>query len=165
MILVLWDTSALVKCFVAETGSQTVNALFLAVPPAQMVTTIMSYSETFAALLRKHNQGVLTVTAFTAAQAALRNEIIDDPDFVVLGLEFDDILDGIELIKRHNLNSTDGAILQALKKHAGPIRPSVISVLVASDQRLLRAAKAEGLHVLNPEIILAADVPQFLAAL
>ena len=39
MILVLWDTSALVKCFVAETGSQTVNALFLAVPPAQMVTT------------------------------------------------------------------------------------------------------------------------------
>src|SRR5208282_3430812 len=113
-----------------------------------MVTTIMSYSETFAALLRKHNQGVLTVTAFTAAQAALRNEIIDDPDFVVLGLEFDDILDGIELIKRHNLNSTDGAILQALKKHAGPIRPSVISVLVASDQRLLRAAKAEGLHVL-----------------
>jgi len=126
---------------------------------------MMSYSETFAALLRKHNQGVLTVTAFTAAQAALRNEIIDDPDFVVLGLEFDDILDGIELIKRHNLNSTDGAILQALKKHAGPIRPSVISVLVASDQRLLRAAKAEGLHVLNPEIILAADVPQFLAAL
>ena len=43
MILVLWDASALAKRFVAETGSQTVNALFLAVPPAQMVTTIMSY--------------------------------------------------------------------------------------------------------------------------
>ena len=39
MILVLWDASALAKRFVAETGSQTVNALFLAVPPAQMVTT------------------------------------------------------------------------------------------------------------------------------
>jgi len=73
------------------------------------------------------------VTAFTAAQAALRNEIIHDPDFVVLGLAFDDILDGIELIKRHNLNSTDGAILQAFKKHAGPMRSSVVSVLVASE--------------------------------
>jgi hypothetical protein len=119
----------------------------------------------FAALLRKLNQGVLTMTAFNAAQAALRNELIDDPDFLVLGLEFDDILDGIELVVRHNLNSTDGAILQAFMKHASPIRPSVISVLVASDQRLLCAAKAEGLEVLNPESVQAADVPTFLAAL
>jgi len=163
--LLLWDASALAKRFVAEIGSQTVNALFLAVPPDQMVTTIMSYSETFAALLRKNNQGVLTLSAFTAAQAALRNEVIDDPDFAVLGLEFDDILDGIELIRRHNLNSTDGAILQAYLKYASPMRPSVVSVLVASDQRLLRAAKAEGLEVLNPESVQAAQIPAFLAAL
>jgi len=163
--LLLWDASALAKRFVAEIGSQTVNALFLAVPPDQMVTTIMSYSETFAALLRKNNQGVLTLSAFTAAQAALRNEVIDDPDFAVLGLEFDDILDGIELIRRHNLNSTDGAILQAYLKYASPLRPSVVSVLVASDQRLLRAAKAEGLEVLNPESVQAAQIPAFLAAL
>jgi predicted nucleic acid-binding protein len=165
VIHALWDASALAKRYVAEVRSQSVNALFAAVPPAQMVTTIMSYSETFAALLRKLNQGVLTMTAFNAAQAALRNELIDDPDFLVLGLEFDDILDGIELVVRHNLNSTDGAILQAFMKHASPIRPSVISVLVASDQRLLRAAKAEGLEVLNPESVQAADVPTFLAAL
>jgi hypothetical protein len=163
--LVLWDASALATRFVAETGSQTVNALFSAVPTVQMVTTIMSYSETFAALIRKHNQGGINPTAFNAAPAALRNEVIDDPDFAVLGLEFDDILDGIELIRRHNLNSTDSAILQALLKHAGPTSTSVASVLVASDHRLLRAAKAEGLHVLNPEVVLAADVPQFLGGL
>ena len=115
MIQILWDAqAALAKRYVAELGSQTVNALFTAVPPAQMLTTIMSYSETFAALLRKHNQGVLSVTTLTTAQAALRrNEVIDNPDFAVVGLEFDDILNGIELIKRHNLNSTDGAMLQA----------------------------------------------------
>jgi predicted nucleic acid-binding protein len=165
VIQVLWDASALAKRYVAELRSQTVNALFLALPPAQMVTTIMSYSDTFAALLRKLNQGVLIGTAFTAAQAALRNEVIDDPDFVVLGLEFDDILDGIELIKRHNLNSTDGAILQAFLKRHSPMRPSVAGVLVASDRRLLRAAKAEGLEVLNPESVQAADIPAFLATL
>jgi uncharacterized protein len=165
VVLVLWDASALAKRFVAEIGSETVNAVFSAVPTAQMVTTIMSYSETFAALIRKYNQGRITPTAFNAALAALRNEVIDDSDFAVLGLEFDDILDGIELIRRHNLNSTDSAILQALLKHAGPTSMSVANVLVASDHRLLRAATAEGLHVLNPEVIPAPDVSPFFAAL
>jgi hypothetical protein len=50
---------ALAKRYIAEVGSDTVNALFAAVPPAQMVTTILGYSETFAALLRKHNQRLL----------------------------------------------------------------------------------------------------------
>jgi predicted nucleic acid-binding protein len=165
VIRLLWDASALATRYVAEPGSQTVNALFLALAPAQMATTIMSYSETYTALIRKHNQGVVTRTTLLGAQAALRNEVIDHPDFVILGLEFDDILDGIDLINRHNLNSTDAAILQALLKHAYPMHPAVVSVLVASDQRLLRAAKAEGLEVLNPESVPAADVPAFLAAL
>ena len=165
MIRILWDASALAKRYIPEPGSQTVNAAFVAIPPAQMVTTIMSYSETVAALVRKLNQGVLDVATFTAAQDGLRNEVIDDPDFLVLGLEFDDILDGIELVQRHNLNSTDGAILQVFLRHAGSLRPLGVSVLAASDQRLLRAAKAEGLEVLNPETVNAADIPAFLAAL
>jgi len=67
VIQILWDASALVKRYVAEVGSQTANALFAAVPPAQMATTVMSYSETFAALWRKHNQGVLSAASFVTA--------------------------------------------------------------------------------------------------
>jgi len=163
--VVLWDASALAKHFVTELGSQTVDAVLAAIPRDQMVTTVVGYSEPFAALLRKHNQGVINATGLTAAQAALRNEVIDDPDFVVLALEFDDILNGIELIGRHNLNSTDAAILQAFLKHAGLMRSSAVSVLVASDHRLLRAARAEGLEVPDPESVQPADVPPFLAAL
>jgi hypothetical protein len=165
VIRILWDASALAKRYIPEPGSQTVNAVFVAIPPAQMVTTIMSYAETMAALVRKLNQGVLDVATFTAAQDGLRNEVIDDPDFLVLGLEFDDILDGIELVKRHNLNSTDGAILRAFPRHAGSPHPLGVSVLAASDQRLPRASKAEGLEVLNPETVNAADIMAFLAAL
>jgi hypothetical protein len=165
VVYLLWDASALAKGYMAEVRSQTANAVFVAIPPAQMVTTIMSDSETVAALVRKLNQRVLDVATSTAAQVGLRNEVIDDPDFLVLGLEFDDILDGIELVKRHNLNSTDGAILQGFLRHAGSLRPLGVSVLAASDQRLLRAAKAEGLEVLHPETVNAADIPAFLAAL
>jgi hypothetical protein len=130
-----------------------------------MVTTILYYSETFDALLRKHNQGILPLSAFTAAQSALRNEVIDDLDFVVIGLEFDDFLDGINLIKRHNLNSTDAAMLHAFLKHVGVLGPSAKAILTASDHRLLRAAKAEGLEVMDPEVIQAGDVSSVLAAI
>src|SRR5205823_12553942 len=123
----------------------TVNAIFAAVPPAQMVTTIMIYSETFAALLRKHNQRVLNLTALTAGQAALRNEVIDEPDFTVLSLEFDDILDGIDLIQRYSLNSADASSLRAFLKHVRLLPSTEVNVLVAADQRLLRAARSEGL--------------------
>jgi predicted nucleic acid-binding protein len=165
VVNLLWDASALAQRYVAEVGSATVNAIFAAVPPAQMATTIMIYSETFAALLRKHNQGVLDLNSFTAAQAALRNEVIDEPDFSVLALQFDDILDGIDLIQRYNLNSADASSLRAFLKHASLLPASMANVVVAADQRLLRAANGEGLLVLNPEQLAVADVPAFLAAL
>ena len=44
----------------------------------------MSYSETFAALWRKQNQSILSASAFSTAQAALGNEVLGDPDSVVL---------------------------------------------------------------------------------
>jgi hypothetical protein len=44
-----------------------------------------------------------------------------------------------------------------------PAAPACL--LVTADQRLLRAAAAEGLQTLDPEQLPAADVPAFLAAL
>jgi hypothetical protein len=58
VIRILWDASALAKRYIPEPGSQTVNAVFVAIPPAQMVTTVMSYSETVAARVRKLKQGL-----------------------------------------------------------------------------------------------------------
>jgi predicted nucleic acid-binding protein len=165
VVTLLWDASALAQRYVAETGSPSVNVLFAAIPPSQMATTILNYSETFAALLRKHHQGILDPASFAAAQAALRNEVIDDPDFVVLGLQFDDFLDGIDLIQRHHLNSADAANLRAFLLHTQSSHSPGPFLLVAADRRLLRAARAEGLATLDPEHLAAADVPAFLAGL
>ena len=91
--------------------------------------------------------------------------MIDDPDFTVLGLQFDDILDGIDLIQRYNLNSADASSLRAFLKYVSLLSSPGASVVVASDQRLLRAASGEGFAVLNLEQVAAADVPAFLASL
>ena len=165
MYFLLWDASALVKRYAAEVRQQTVNALFSAVARAQMITSVLSYSETCAVLVRKRNAGTLVAATYSAARSALRTEIIDDPDFGVLAVEFDDILGGIDLIDRHNLNSTDASVLKSFLGFVQAQPAATTLVLVAADQRLLRAAQAEGVQTLNPELIADADVPAFLAAL
>ena len=165
MFFLLWDASALAQRYAPELGHQTVNALFTAVPRAQMITTVLSYAETCGALVRKRNGGAIDPATFTVARSALRAEVIDDPDFGVLAVEFGDILGGIALIDRHNLNSADASILVSFLSFAQAQPATTSCILAAADQRLLRAAQAEGLRAFNPERIAPADVPAFLAAL
>ncbi|HEV3257209.1 MAG TPA: type II toxin-antitoxin system VapC family toxin [Gemmataceae bacterium] len=165
MFFLLWDASALAQRYAPEIGHLTVNALFTAVSPAQLVTTVLSYSETCGALVRKHNGGALDAATFAVARSALRAEVIDDADFGVLAVDFADILGGIDLIDRHNLNSADASILVSFLAFAQAQPATTVCILVAADQRLLRAAQAEGLRTLNPELITPADVPAFLASL
>lgn len=164
MPIVFWDASALIKRYLTETGSQSVNAIFAAPQKMEMVTTPSGYTETYAALLRKRNGGVLNQSEFGTAVIALQDEVIHNVDFGLISVSDEIIFASIEIIHRHNLNSTDAALLTALLEVS---QSSGIStcVLVASDQRLLRATAAEGLATLNPEHILPNGVEAALALL
>ncbi len=60
--------------------------------------------------------------------------------------------DAAPLVEAHNINSTDGALLRAALDLRALLRAAGNElVLVAADQRLLRAADQEGLPTLNPE--------------
>ena len=159
----LWDASSLVKRYVEETGSLSVHALF-GISQALMLVTFLGYAETAAILRRKFNQGVVTQIQFTDARKLLRQEVLDGPDFALLTVDDAAFLGGVSLIDQYNLNSSDAALLDAYLRYAQTQSPSEC-VLVASARRLLRAAQAEGLPVLNPETVLAANLPSFLAAL
>jgi hypothetical protein len=159
-------SSSLAKRYAPELGSDTVNALFASVPLNQMVTTVLTCAETFSLLIRKRNRNELDAAAYTTAASALQNEVIYHADFSVLDISFDATLAGIELIQRHNINSADAAVLTVFLRYAQATSTlGINSVLVASDLRMLRAAQVEGLPVLNPELLPAADVPTFLAAI
>ncbi len=165
MPTLLWDASALAKRYVPETGSKTVGTLFASMP-LQMVTTLLGYAETFSLLLRKMNGGGISITTFTTAVSALQIDLINAPDVTLLSVEDAMILSGIPLMRRHNINATDAAILAAFVRYAQADPATTTScVLVAADKRLVRAAAAEGLNTLNPELLPAADVPAFLADL
>jgi predicted nucleic acid-binding protein len=103
MAVLLWDASALTKRYYAETGSDTVDALFAAAPVPRMVTTFWGYAETYASLWRKRNRGDISTGAFQAAVTLLRAEIRLSPDWVFLTVDDAAVLTEISLLQQHNV--------------------------------------------------------------
>lgn len=163
MLQLLWDASALSKRYYEEEGSEAVDAIFAAVPSPGLIAHI-GYAETAAILRRKLNQGDIDFAGFQQARLLLEAEVLLSTGFGLLSVEDTDVLDGVALTDLHNINSTDASILATYLRRARSQPPSAPAcVLVAADRRLLRAAEAEGLRTLNPELVPAADIPAFLA--
>ena len=164
MPYLLWDASALAKRYTEEIGSPTVQALFAAAPRSEMITTIWGYAESFSILMRRHNGGVISAKAFAKAASALENEFIFDAAPVVLSIDDDAILSGIAMMKKHNLNATDAAILVIFLRYVAAFGLTS-AVLIAADKRLIRAAQTEGLMTIDPETFPDSNVADFLANL
>lgn len=160
-IHLLWDASGLVKRYYLETGQAAVNEIFSIVPTQEMGVTAWGYAETYSILLRRSNSGALTPSAFRAAKSKLQSEILGDADFEVLSITDTLIFSSLSLMEAHNINSADAAILSTYLQFQRASR--VPCLLVASDKRLLRAAEAEGLSVLNPEEVTPVEVAGLLA--
>lgn len=164
MYVLFWDASALIKRYLPELGRDTVNAFFNTVSRGDMLSTPWGYAETYSILLRRRNADVLDTASFTVAVTALQDEVVDDEDFRLLTIDDATVFDSIAMMHRHNLNATDAALLTLLLTYAHSVGTTQC-VLVAADQRLLRAASAEGLTTVNPELLPVSDVPGFLALL
>ncbi len=166
MSVLLWDASGLAKRYAPEAGSDTVDTLFQEVTPSGMAATVLGYVETYSILLRKHNRGDISATAYRTAKTALRAEVINEPDFTLLSVDDAALFAGISLMERYSLNSADAGILAVFLRYAHALLSGAAScLLVAADQRLLRAAQAEGLATLDPEQVGPAEVPARLSAL
>lgn len=166
MSILFWDASALAKRYVVEIGTEVVNSLFLDVSKPRMVGTVLGYAETHSVLLRHLNRGAITYSSFVTSKTSLRVEVVISADFELLTIDNETIYAGIAHCERYNVNANDGAILAAYLRYIRML-PLPVSrcVLIASDQRLLVAAQAEGLITLDPERISAVDVPSLLAGL
>lgn len=114
-------------------------------------------------MLRKRNRRDISEVTYQTAQYLLHREVVAVHDFTLLDTATTGVLASITLMEKHSLNSSDAAMLATFLRYARTTGETC--VLVAADSRFCRAARAEGLAALNPEIVLAADVPAFLNAL
>ena len=162
MLTLMWDASALVKHYIEENGTDTVEALFEHPGPIRMALTIPGYAETYSVLLRRCNAGVISGHSFEEAIAALRNESLFNLRMDLVSVGDGLVFASIETMRRHNLNSTDAAILTAFAVYVREYSEHT-ALLIASDQRLIRAAEAEGLATLNPESVSPDEARAMLA--
>jgi uncharacterized protein len=167
VVVLLWDASALAKRYAPEVGSDVVDSLFAVLPTSQMVSSAISYAEIYSILLRLRNRGAIDRVAFDTAKTSLRAELINDPDFVLLAVNDVAFYNGIALMEAHNVNATDAALLVLFRAYLQtfPVNSGITFLLVASDERLVRTAHAEGLRSLNPETVSVADAASLLASL
>lgn len=150
-----FDASALVKRYSSgERGASLMNHLLDTLPPDQLNRGCLEIGigEVVSVLVRQRNDGRLKHHLFQQALALFRQEVIDQDQFLKVPIQPGLVQRSLLLIERHNVNATDALVLRsALELRPGFESQGVHLVLVASDERLIKAAAQHNLTVFNPE--------------
>lgn len=146
------DASALVKRYVLEKGSPHVHAILDGVPHNRIYLLNVGAGEVVSILVRKRNAGSISTASFGQAYVDFETEILRAADIRKQSVSNRLALSSFPLIVAHSINSTDALMLRSALVIARKLRAGGEDlVLAASDQRLLRAAGAEGLTTFDPE--------------
>ena len=141
--MIYLDSSALVKRYVEEEGTNSVKSILE--DNGLIATSKLTYPEILSALMRKVRAGEIERKKF--------NGILDvfDKDWEhVLVLDFhNDLLQVLKmLIEKHPLKAADAIHLSSALWLKLSSKTDI--TFIASDSSLLKAARAEKLQVINP---------------
>jgi predicted nucleic acid-binding protein len=146
------DANALAKRYIPEAGNELVDVILDTVPSSRIYFLNVGTGEVYSILVRKRNTGSLSPADFRQATADFHDEIVDRAAVTRVPVTNRLVTSSLQLILTHSINSTDALILKSALTIALRLRRAGDDlVLVASDQRLLRAAQAEGLVTFNPD--------------
>ncbi|MCB1037217.1 MAG: type II toxin-antitoxin system VapC family toxin [Acidobacteria bacterium] len=135
------DTSALVKLYVAEPGSLELRQQCTG---AEILVSCLAYGEAYATFWRLIREGLLS----PAGYETLRHTFEADWTSVTTIYLSEEVLAHVpELCSRHPLRGADALQLACAMEM---VWTGVSLSFVASDQRLLQAAAAEGLECFDP---------------
>ena len=144
------DTSALVKRYIDETGSDWVRATLSQSPPPSVILVNLAIVELTSALARRRRDGLLTPAEYAQIQNAFRSDCLNEYHVVTA-------VDGIigeanRLLERHPLRAYDAVHLAAAIVANRHLLADGLSSLefLSADDRLNEAAAAEGIVVDNP---------------
>jgi predicted nucleic acid-binding protein len=156
------DASVLVKRYHNEPGAKVMQELtdaLLANEPRCALISWSTLAETLAALNRKRNAEIISQSIYQAVKTRL---LLEAREMNVLSVTDTTIRDSLGLIEHHNINASDALFLRQVLDWQAQLPEGDNVVVVAADHRLLRAAEAEGLAMLDPEQSKVTEVKSFL---
>lgn len=163
MLFFYLAASALAKRYAPEVGTSVVNYLFTQMTSDRFNIFNICIAEVMSLLVRKKNANRLSATAFSQALIDFGAEIVYAARLRKMVADNTLVTAALSLIEVHSINATDSIILRSALDLAAQLRADGNDlVLVASDQRLLRAARAEGMLSLDPETQTEADLDALL---
>jgi predicted nucleic acid-binding protein len=142
MSLYFFDTSALVKRYHVEIGSEKVDEIFND-PAGAFAIANITIAEFASAFTRKLHEGVISEDDFRACLSEFSKDMISS--FWIIDIERSHINKSISLIIKHNMGTLDSLQL-AVFLNLSSINPT----MVTSDEALLNTALKEGFHAINP---------------
>jgi predicted nucleic acid-binding protein len=93
----------------------------------------------------------------------LRNDFIDNPEVLKIEATNDLCMAAMPSIEKHSINATDSLVLHTARGIAATeSKDGNDLILITADKRLVTAAKAEGLQVINPETATLAEIDKLL---
>ena len=141
--MIYLDSSALVKRYIEEDGSDKVNALLHEKSVAAV--SRLAYPEILAAITRRHKAKEIETGAFERIKKAFK---FDWAFFVVVEFHKEVFKFIDEIIVKYALKGADSVHLSSALWLKKAMKQDV--VFVASDLELIKAAKAEKLQIFNP---------------
>ena len=157
------DASALTKRYAPEPGDRVVHHLFAKLTPDRLAVLNVGVAEVVSILVRKRNARIISRPTCAQSLTDFRAEVIDEAQLRKITTTMALVTAALPLIERHSINATDAILLRSALDLAAGLRASGDDlVLVASDQRLLRAAQSDGLLIFNPETQTTADLDLLL---
>lgn len=149
MNLFLLDASAISKRYAPEVGSDRLLYLFQHAVRQRLHCLLLTAAEVVSVLVRQRNGGRLSVVTFRQGLLRLHMEVVQQSAVVALSLENVVIEAALPLINTHSINSNNAVVLQTALNLSVTCRAQGDDlILIASDQRLFRAA---GLVTFDPE--------------
>jgi len=146
------DASALAKRYTPEVGTALLNHLFANISLDRLYVFNVGMAEVLSLLVRKRNAGQVSAADFSQALVELGAEIVSSTILRKIVADNALVTAALPLIEVHSINATDAILLRLALNLAAQLRAAGTDlVLVASDQRLLGSAQAEGLVTFDPE--------------
>ncbi len=139
------DTSALIKRFVREPGSDVVAELLTRGEP--VATAKIAFAEVYSGLTRRFRDGDLSRRAYALVCRQFER---DWPGYLRVDLHDEILISARDLIRRYPLRAFDAIHLASALSLRKALGEDV--AFAAADGRLLRAASAEHLTTLNVEL-------------
>lgn len=150
MATFFFDSSALVKHYVTEIGSNWVASIVDAQPPNKIVIAQITGVEIIAALARRVMMGLTAAADGAAANRAFRHDF--QVKFDVISITPQLIEDAMNLAELHCLRGYDAVQLAAAIAFESQMTASGVGplILISADVDLNQAAQAEGLVTDDP---------------